>query len=131
MRLLLACIIIFYLQSCSQNGTKSESLIYLDSFNKYSKIGDISFYKADRIKNDSFKYDSLKLDAFSCFVYADSFLKLSLTAQYKETRKKYQNTDSIDTMLLDITNQSFNAAKKEKMDKEQMAFFLRKIKASF
>ena len=86
---------------------------------------------SERMKNDSFKYDSLKFDAFYYFVYADSFLILSLKSQFSETREKYQNTDSIDTLLLDITNQSINAAEKEKSDKKQMAFFLRMVKSYF
>ena len=114
MRLLLVSIpIIYCLQACSH------------------KMGDSNFYKAEEIKKDSFRYDSLKLDAFAYYVYADTFLVLNLEKHYKEILTQYQNTDSINAILIEAKNSYLNAIKKEKKDNEQIDSFLRKIKSFF
>ena len=53
-------------------------------------------------------------------VKADSFLLLSLDNQYNETRKKYQNTNAIDSMLMKVHNLALYAIEKQKKDKTKL-----------
>jgi hypothetical protein len=69
-------------------------------------------------KKDSHIYDSLMLSSNSNLVKADSFLLLSLNNQYNETRKKYQNTNAVDSMLIKVHNVSLYATEKQKNDKK-------------
>jgi len=100
---------------------KEMSEIYLDSFNKYSLIDTILFNTAiHNYKKDSHIYDKIMLSANLNLIKADSFLLLSLANHYDETRKKYQNTNVVDSMLIKAHNLSLYAIDKQKKDKAKL-----------